>query len=146
MIRLNELKSLKQPTPEELDKVWRQTFEFATAIINKDLALLETVLHDEFTYFDAKSKWDTLKYFKEQFEKQIPTELICECAVINFCRSCQPGNPALVFHYGYFPVLEDEENMPKAITLAFTDGKISDLTLCYGFCNSDKLHELVEQN
>lgn len=56
MIRLNELKSLKQPTPEELDNVWQQTFEFATAIVNKDLSLLETLLHEEHTYFDTKSK------------------------------------------------------------------------------------------
>lgn len=146
MIRLNELKSLKQPTPEELDKVWQQTFDFATAIVNKDLSMLETLLHEEFTYFDTKSKWDTLKYFKEQFEKPITVELICDGAAINFCRSCQPGNPALVFHSGYFPVLEEEENMPKAITLAFKDGRISDLTLCYGFCNADKLQELAEQN
>lgn len=124
------MKLLKKPTPEEVDKVWQQTFDFALAIINKDLALLETLLHEEFTYFDTKSKWDTLRYFKEQFEKPIPAELINEGAAINFCRSCQPGNPALVFHSGYFPILEDIENIPKAITLAFNDGMISDLTLC----------------
>jgi hypothetical protein len=146
MIRLNELKSLKQPTPEELDKVWQQTFDFATAIINKDLPLLEKLLHEEHTYFDTKSKWNTLKYFKEQFEKPIPDELIQEGAGIMICRSCQPGNPAVVFHNGYFPILADEENMPKAITLSFKDGKISDLTLCYGFSNADKLQELAEQN
>ena len=146
MIRLNELKSLKQPTPEELDKVWQQTFEFATATINKDLSLLEILLHEEHTYFNTKNKWDTLMYFKEQFEKPIPADLISEGACIQFCRGCQPGNPALVFHNGFFPILEEEENIPKAITLDFKDGKISDLTLCHWFCNADKLQELAEQN
>jgi hypothetical protein len=143
---LSEFRIMNQPTSEEKENVWQQTFQFADAVVNKNLTLLETLLNEEFTYFDNKNKWETLEYFKIQFTKDIPGELFSDDVGIRFCRGCQPGNPALVFHNGYFPILEEEVNMPKAIALAFKNGKISDLTLCFRFCKSEKLKKMAEQN
>jgi hypothetical protein len=142
---LSEFRMMNQPSSDDKNKVWHQIFQFADAVINKNLTLLETLLNEEFTYFDNKSKWETLEYFKIQFTKNIPYELFSNDVGIRFCRGCQPGNPALVFHNGYFPV-KDGENFPKAIALAFKDGKISDLTLCFSFCKSEKLKKIAGQN
>lgn len=143
---LSEFRIMNQPTSSEMENVWQQTFQFADAVVNKNLTLLETLLNKEFTFFDNKNKWETLEYFKVQFTKEIPAELFSDDVGIRFCRGCQPGNPALVFHSGYFPVMEQEVNLPKAIALAFKDGKISDLTLCFRFCKSEKLVKIAEQN
>jgi hypothetical protein len=137
---------LKQPSVEEIKLMNLQVRLFIKAILCKDLPLLETLLHEKFTYFDTKSKWQTLEYFKEQFEKEIPCELKSDDVSIYFCKGCQPGNHALKFHCGYFPVLTDEVNMPKALMLSFKDGLVSDLTLCYGYCNAEKLQEIAIQN
>jgi hypothetical protein len=137
---------LKQPSVEEIELTNLQVDLFRKAILNEDLSLLETLVHEKFTYFDTKSKWQTLEYFKEQFEKEIPYELKSDDVSIYFCRGCQPGNHALKFHCGYFPVLTDAENMPKALMLSFKNGLISDLTLCYGYCNAEKLQEIAIQN
>lgn len=137
---------VKNLSVEDVEAMNTQVHLFAKAILNEDLSMLETLLHEKFTYFDTKSKWQTLEYFKEQFKKEIPLELKTDEVGMFFCNGCQAGNSALMFHYGFFPVLENEENMPKALALAFTDGLISDLTLCYGYCNAERLQELAIQN
>lgn len=146
MSMMSKLKTLKTPTPEEVENILRQTNQFAKAIIDKDLSMLEPLLHVEFIYFDTKTKWETLKYFNEQLQEDIPHEMFSRKVNHLVWSVCQPGNPALFFHGGYFPILEKERNRLKAIALTFKDGKISDLTLCYGFCNTNKLQELAEQN
>jgi hypothetical protein len=143
---LSEFRIMNQPSSEEMENVWQQTFQFANAVINKDSTLLATLLSEEFTYFNNKNKWETLEYFKLQFTKDIPVELFSDDVGIRFCRGCQPGNPALVFHKGYFPILEEDMNSPKAVALAFKDGKISDLSLCFRFCESDQLKKIAAQN
>lgn len=137
---------LKQSSVEEIELINLQVDLFIKAILNEDLSLLETLLHEKFTYFDTKSKWQTLEYFKEQFTREIPSELKSDEVSMYFCRGCQPGNYALKFHCGYFPVLTDEENMPKALMLSFKNSLISELTLCYGYCNAEKLQEIAIQN
>lgn len=133
-------------TNEEIELSHNQMIQFVTGIVNKDLEILESVLHENFTYFDTKSKWETLEYFNRQFAMEIPSELETEDVVLYYCTSCQPGNPALMFHHGYWPILENEENLPKSLMLSFKDGFISDLTLCYGFCNAERLQEIAIQN
>ena len=134
------------PSEKDIEKSKQQTFLFMTAIVKRDLEVLETLLHENFTYFDTKTKWQTLEYFKEQFNKEIPYELETKEVGMFFCNGCQPGNSALMFHHGYFPIVENDGNVPKSLTLAFKGGLISDLTLCYGFCNAEKLHEIAIQN
>jgi hypothetical protein len=51
-------------THEEIELSHNQMIQFVTGILNKDLEILESVLHENYTYFDSKSKWDTLEYFK----------------------------------------------------------------------------------
>jgi hypothetical protein len=133
-------------TNEEIETGQNQLLLFITAIINKDLDLLNTVFHEKFTYFDTKSKMETLEYFKKQFAEEIPSELETEEVGMFYCTTCQPGNPALMFHHGYWPILEDEENLTKSLMLSFKDGLISDITFCYGFCNTEKLQEIAIQN
>lgn len=146
MRETDKLRIMQIPTEQEMETSKQQTFLFMTAIVNRDLDLLETLLHEKFTYFDTKTKWQTLEYFKNQFENPIPFEVETEEVGMFFCKSCQPGNPALMFHHGYWPVLEDEENLPKSLMLSFKEGLISDLTLCYGYCNAKKLQEIAIQN
>jgi hypothetical protein len=62
-------------TNEEIELSQNQMIQFITGIVNKDLEILESVLHENFTYFDTKSKWETLEYFKRQFAMEIPSEL-----------------------------------------------------------------------
>lgn len=145
MINLDQIELLNCTSQEELEVFRQQTLEFATAVINKDLMSIESLLPEGHTYFGEKNKLQTLEYFKEQFEKPIPAEFMTEDVKFFYCHGCQPGNPALLFHSGCFPVLE-EGDRPKAITLAFKDGKISDLALCYGFCNERRLKRLAKRN
>lgn len=140
------LKLLQQPTPEEREVIRKQIIMFSKAIVNKDLTTLEPLLHEEFLYFDTKSKWETLDYFKKQFENEMQFKTMSDDVGLFFCMRCQPGNPALMFNDGYFPSLEDGLNSRKAIAIEFKNGKISDLTLCFGFCNANKLHEIATQN
>lgn len=137
---------LKQLSVEEIQLTILQLHLFNEAILNEDLFLLETLLHEKFTYFDTKSNWQTLEYFKEHFTSEIPFELESDEISLYFCTCCQPGNHALKFHCGYFPILTDLENMPKALMLSFKNVLISDLTLCYGYCNAEKIQEIAIQN
>jgi hypothetical protein len=133
-------------TNEEIELSHNQMIQFVTAIMNKDLKILESVLHENFTYFDTKSKCETLEYFKRQFATEVPSDLLKEDVGMYFCTRCQPGNPALMFHNGYWPILENEQNLPKSLMLSFKDGLISGLTFCYGFCNAERLQEIAIQN
>ena len=137
---------LQKLSDEEIESSNKQTYLLWTALLNRDLNLLKTILQEKFTYFDNKTKWQTLEYFKKQFAIQIPYELESEKVAVFYCKGCQPGNPALIFHNGYWPVLENSENFPKAIMLTFKNGLISDLTICYRFCKAEKLHEIAIQN
>ncbi len=143
---INKPSIIHRFTNEEIELSHNQMIQFVTGIVNKDLEILESVLHEKFTYFDTKSKWETLEYFKRQFAMEIPYELEAEEVGMYYCTGCQPGNPALMFHQGYWPILENEENLPKSLMLSFKDGLISDLTLCYGFCNAERLQEIAIQN
>jgi hypothetical protein len=120
--------------------------QFVKGIVNKDLEVLESVLQENFTYFDTKSKCETLEYFKRQFAMEIQSELETEDVEMNYCTCCKHGNPTVMFHHGYWPFLENEENLPKSLMLSFKNGLISDLTLCYGFCNAERLQEIAIQN
>ena len=131
---------------EEIEITNSQIIQFIKGILNRDLEILDSVFHEKFTYFDAKSKWETLEYFKQQFEIEIPYQFKTGDVEFYYCKGCRPGNIALMFHCGYFPVLEHGENLPKSLMLSFKDGLISDLTLCYGFCNAERLQEIAIQN
>ena len=116
-----------------------QMNQFIMAILKMDLDKLESLLHENFTYFDTKSKWETLEYFRRQFEMVTPYEFKTKDVEIFYCTGCQPGNPALMFQNGYWPILEEGINQPKSIMLSFSDGLISDLTLCFEYCNDKRL-------
>lgn len=146
MRKINKPSIIHRFTNEEIELSHNQMIQFVTGIVNKDLEILESVLHENFTYFDTKSKWETLEYFKRQFAMEIPSELETEDVGMYYCTGCQPGNPALMFHNGYWPFTENEVNLPKSIMLSFKGGLISDLTLCYGFCNAERLQEIAIQN
>jgi hypothetical protein len=146
MDQFENLKFLKSPTADELRRTIEQTFLFVTAILNKDIILLDSLLNEKFIYFDSKSKRQTLQYFKKQFSMMIPKELYSREVETLYCKGCRPGNPVLLFHHGYWPVLENEDNVPKSLLLSITTGMISDLTLCFGFCNANMLHEIAIQN
>ena len=116
-----------------LNKSKQQLGLFKKAILAKDLVLLEPLLYNQFKYFDVMDKLKTLEYFKEQFNKEIPEMFIKEDADEIMCMDCSPGSPVLYFHTGFWPIIEGA-NIPKGIMLRFTDGLISDLTLCFKFC------------
>jgi len=137
---------LKSCNPKLLKQASEQTFLFITAILNQDIILLDSLLSEKFTYFDNKSKKQTLRYFKKQFSMPIPEEFYSKKVKTLFCKGCRPGDPALLFHYGYWPILENEEFKPKSIILSFNEGMISDLTFCFSFCNADGLQEISIQN
>ena len=76
MREINKPSIIHRFTNEEIELSHNQMIQFVTGIVNKDLEILESVLHENFTYFDTKSKWETLEYFKRQFAMEIPSELI----------------------------------------------------------------------
>ena len=43
-------------TKEEIELSHNQIIQFVTGIVNKDLEILESVIHENLTYFDTKSK------------------------------------------------------------------------------------------
>lgn len=142
----NKTVAIQILTEQEFKIARQQTNLFINALLSKDLSLLESLLHEKFVYFDNKTKWQTLDYFKEQFSKSIPFELISEEVGFFYCTGCQPGNPALLIHNGYWPVSNEEENLQKSLMLCFTEGLISDLTFCYGYCNANRIKELIKLN
>ena len=127
---------------EEIGLLFNQKIQFIIGIFNKDLEVLEVLeflLHDNLNNFESKSKWGILEYFNRQFAMGIPSKKETNDVEIFRCIGCQPGNPALNLHQGYWPILENEENLPKSLMLSFKDGLISDLTLYYGYCNAERL-------
>lgn len=128
------------------DKAMKELHIFKTALLQKNIQLLETVLHEQFIYFDDKNKWATLAWFEKQCEIIVPEHVYEEDAGLSFCMGCAPGVPSLVFHKGWWPHGEDILNQRKSIRINFTDGLISDLTLCYVFCNPGKEHEFIKEN
>ncbi len=79
-----------------------------------------------------------MEYFTRQFAMEIPSELETDDVGMVYFTGCQLGKPPLLFHHGCWPIGQNEENLSKSLILSFMDGLISDLTLCYGFCNAEK--------
>lgn len=142
----NPRRFIQDPSSEDLKRSKDLTFLFITAILTKDIVLLESLLCKKFTYFDDKTMEQTLAYFKSQFSQAIPEDYYSKEVVTMYCKVCKPGTPVLVFHKGFWPVLEDEPNIPKSLLLTFKDGFISDIDLCFGFCSAHVLQELAIQN
>ena len=128
-----------------LNKSKQQLGLFKKAILAKDLALLEPLLHEKFNYFDILDKLKTLAYFREQFSKEIPEMFIREDADEIMCMDCSPGSPVLFFHKGFWPIIEGS-NIPKGIMFGFSDGLISNLTLCFKFCYPNNVKRYTKNN
>lgn len=135
-----------KPSPEELKTIDIITIDFIVAIMTKDITAMEKLLHEEYKYVENFNKWATLKWFKEQFEKEIPEELINMEIKEHVCIGCQCGNRSLMFHHGYFPVTEDFGNPPKTLTLSFENGKLNDISICYSYLSAEKVKERSELN
>jgi hypothetical protein len=146
MRETNKPSIVRRFTNEDFEASQLQMIHFATAVVYKDLEILDSILHEKFTYFESKSKQETMEYFRRQFAMEIPSELETDHVGMYYCTGCKPGNPALMFHHGHWPILEDEKNIPKTLMLSFKDGLISNLTLCYKFCNEERLKEIAIQN
>lgn len=129
MREVNQPSIIHRFTNEQIELSHNQMIQFARGVVNKNLEILESVHHENFTYFDAKSKWESLEDFKRQFAMKSPSELETEDVGMYYCTGCQLGNPALMFHHGYWPILENEENLPKSLMLPYKDRLILDLIL-----------------
>ncbi|HNT79652.1 MAG TPA: hypothetical protein PKH65_03140 [Bacteroidia bacterium] len=146
MKRFKELKTQYELDPDDFEKDYLQVIRFGAAILSKNLIAMERLLHHEHSYFDNLTKFETLDYFKRQFKMYVPAKKMSSSFELNYCRTCEAGNPALLFHNGYWPVLENEFNLDKAIMLSFTNNKISDLSYCYGYCSPCRFEEISHLN
>jgi hypothetical protein len=63
---------------KEIELSHNQMIQFVTAILNKDSEILESFIHEKFTNFDTKFKWEKLEYLKRQFVLEIPSKLETE--------------------------------------------------------------------
>ena len=135
-----------KPTQEELNIIDKITIDFIIAIMTKDIKALENLLHEEYKYVENYNKWKALKWFIEQFKKKIPEELIDMEVKEHVCIGCQCGNRSLMFHHGYFPVIEEFGNPPKTLTLAFENGKLKDISICYSYLSVEQIKERSKLN
>jgi len=129
----NKKKHIEISKKPDTDKSKQQMMIFKTAMLKRDLQMLEPLLHEQFKYFDVLNKQKTLAYFQEQFDKEIPENFQRENAEEIMCMDCSPGSPVLYFHNGFWPIIEGA-NIPKGIMFGFSDGLISNMTLCFKFC------------
>jgi len=141
----NKKKQVEISNTQDINKSMQQLVLYKRAILAKSLELLEPLLHDKFKYFSGLDKFKTLSYFQEQFNMEIPEEFQREDADEIMCMDCSPGSPVLYFHTGYWPILEDA-NIPKGIMFCFSEGLISDMTLCFKFCYPNNVKGYTENN
>ena len=147
MVNVFKSKLLKSISDEEIEITRQQTEIFKTAILSKDLLLLSTILNEKYTYIEGRNKAETIAYFADQFSKFPNHNSKPEDIVATFyCYGCQQGNIALRFLYGCWPIIETKEYVDKSIVLAFKNGLISDLTICYGYCSAERIQEIAIQN
>ena len=129
----------------EIERNRELTSLFAHAMCDMDIAELDSLLHEEYKYHD-KSKIDFLNWLHEKFAENLDNGLYFMPVKMRYCLSCKPGNPTLLFNQGFFPKEVDGCKGQKGFMLDFKAGKISDITICYKWCNERELNELCQMN
>jgi hypothetical protein len=119
--------------------------QFKEALLNKDIGLLEKLLHNQYTYLDGLNKKETLEWFGQQFALEIPEICYQADAQYSVCMACRPGRPVLFFHCGSWPSVK-EHPYPKSIRVDIENDLICDLSLCFNFCYPAKLQNFTKNN
>jgi hypothetical protein len=135
-----------KPAAEEQKVNDQLTFDFILAVMTKDLTALDKILKGNGSFLNGKSRWETLNWFRNQFEQPIPDDFF-ECEVMEYvCNSYYFGSRSLMFFKGYFPVVKNKNRVPKTLTLAFEGEKIADIKICYNFLSIEKIKEYMDKN
>lgn len=133
-------------TQEEISLIDKVTMDFIIAIMTKDIKAMEKLLHDEFKYINNFNKWETLTWFTDQFNQEIPEQFLDMKVKEYVCSGYQCGNRSLMFHHGYFPIIDEFGNPPKTLTLAFESGKLKDISICYNYLSVEQIIERSKLN
>lgn len=131
-------------TERQVRKEQLQFLKLQKALVAQDLMAVEKLLHDEFTYFDGMTKAESLLFLAEKMAEPLPEHCLSDTAVLRYCKFCLRGTQVMLIHHGFWPILlEEGYNVPKGLAVAFSNGKISDIRICYTFCTEEKLKELA---
>lgn len=129
----------------EIERNRDLTNRFAAAMCEMELADIENLLHEDYTYHDL-NKIEFLKWLDHKFTENFKNEVFFMPAKIRYCMSCKPGNPVLLFNQGFFPKEVDGYSGPKGFMLEFREGKISGITICFSWCIEKDLYYFAANN
>lgn len=135
-----------KPEAFELKNIDRITIDFIIAVMTKNINALENMFDEKYLYLEGKNKWATLQWFKDQFENEIPEEFFEMSVTEHVSMDIYCGNRSLMFHKGYFPVVQNNPDIPKTLTLDFEDGRIKDIRICYNYLSIEKAEERSKNN
>lgn len=137
---------IKSASPYEIHSIMHQLELFKIGVLNLNLDILDSLFHDSYLYFGNKTRLETKKMFEAFFDQALPREVLShEVQVMFNIKSCNI-RVALMFHNGFWPILDPAENEVKAFVFEFTNGILSGIEFSNDICTEERLEELCKLN
>ena len=135
---------INRPSELEYHLYLQKEFEFVLAVINKDIMALNHLLSDDGCFFGKYNKWQTLKFFKNQFDKWEPEQTTLNIPDYNAVDR-NFGKKAIMIDQGKFPISR-KTKQPKTFILTVKNEQIIKIQLCWKFISSKQILELCKNN
>jgi hypothetical protein len=137
---------IKSVSPSEMHSIMHQLELFKIGVLSLNLDILNGLFHDRYLYFGGKTRYEAKKMFEVFFDQALPSEVLSHEAKVMFnVKSCNI-QVALMFHHGYWPILNPTENEAKAFVFEFTNGILSGIEFSNEVCSEERLEELCKLN
>jgi hypothetical protein len=137
---------IKSVSLSEMHSIMHQLELFKIGVLSLNLDILNGIFHDRYLYFGGKTRYEAKKMFEVFFDQALPSEVLSQEAKVMFnIKSCSI-QVALMFHNGYWPILDPAENGAKAFVFQFTNGILSGIEFSNDVCSEERLEELCKLN
>ena len=133
---------IKSVSPIELHSIMHQIELFKIGVLNLNLDILRGVFHDRYLYFGNMTKSDVMKMFEVFFEQSLPSVVLSHEAKVKSLNI----RVAMMFHNGYWPIIDPNENEAKAFVFEFSNGILSGIEFSDDVCTEERLEELCKLN
>lgn len=137
---------IKSVSPIELHSIMHQIELFKIGVLNLNLDILRGLFHDRYLYFGNMTKSEVMKMFEAFFEQSLPSEVLSHEAKVMFSVKSSDIRVALMFHNGYWPIIEPTKNEAKAFVFEFSNGILSGIEFSNDVCTEERLEELCRLN
>lgn len=137
---------IKSVSPIEMHSIMHHIELFKIGVLNHNLDILRGVFHDRYLYFGNMTKSEVMKMFEVFFEQSLPSEVLSHEAKVMFNVKSLNVRVALMFHNGYWPIIDPNENEAKAFVFEFSNGILSGIEFSNDVCTEERLEELSKLN